>query len=125
MDLHSLQLQLAQCTGTTKLVRHNLVRSLLLSEGAMLLAEGAAAYWLLDCIAGYQHLPCVAAQPFQSWCLRVNTAARSAVLTMTDGNSTEAIIRQEIDQTDFPLDGMTLWLVADGEHQVLMLPSEY
>jgi hypothetical protein len=32
MDVHSLQLQLAQCTGTTKLVRHNLVRSLLLSN---------------------------------------------------------------------------------------------
>jgi hypothetical protein len=37
----------------------------------------------------------------------------------------DAIIRQEIDHTDFPLDEIALWLVVDGDHQVLMLPGEY
>ncbi|MEI6862561.1 MAG: DUF6876 family protein [Verrucomicrobiota bacterium] len=30
-----------------------------------------------------------------------------------------------MDHTDFPLDEITLWLVASGNHRVLMLPSEY
>ena len=64
-------------------------------------------------------------QPLQNWCLRVDTAARSAVLTMTDGTSMDAIIRQEIDYTDFPLDEIALWLCAKGNLQVLMLPCEY
>jgi hypothetical protein len=66
-----------------------------------------------------------AVQPLQNWCLRVDTAARSAVLTMTDGTSMDAIIRQEIDYTDFPLDEIALWLCAKGNLQVLMLPCEY
>ena len=125
MDVHALQLKLLHCVGTTELTPHALVPSLLLSEGAILLANEAGAYWLLDAIASYQHLPHVTAQRFQTWDLRVDTAKRSAVLSMNDGNSMDAIIRQEIDWTDFPLDGMTLWLVVDGDIRVMLLPGEY
>ena len=125
MDVHALQLKLLHCVGTTELTPHAIVPSLLLSEGALLLANEAGAHWLLDAIASYQHLPHVTAQRFQSWELRVDTKKRSAVLFMTDGNSMDAIIRQEIDWTDFPLDGMTLWLVVDGDIRVMLLPGEY
>ena len=125
MDVHALQLKLLHCVGTSKLTRHNLVRNLLLSEGAILLANEAGAYWLLDAIASWQIDARARAEPFQTWDLRVDTATRAAVLSMTDGNSTDAIIRQEIDWTDFPLDGMTLWLVVDGDIRVMLLPGEY
>ena len=125
MDVHALQIKLLHCVGTSKLTRHNLVRNLLLSEGAILLANEAGAYWLLDAIASWQIDARARAEPFQTWDLRVDTATRAAVLSMTDGNSTDAIIRQEIDWTDFPLDGMTLWLVVDGDIRVMLLPGEY
>jgi hypothetical protein len=125
MDARSLHAHLAHFTGSSTLTRHALVRSVLMTEGVAFLVDAAAAHWLTDAIASYQHLPAVQAEPFQSWDLRVDTAVRSAVLTMTDGNSMDAIIRQEIDYTDFPLDEIALWLVVDGDHQVLMLPSEY
>jgi hypothetical protein len=44
---------------------------------------------------------------------------------MTDGNGSEPIITQRIDYTDFPLEQIDLWLVADGKNWVLMLPTEY
>ena len=125
MDVHALQLKLLHCVGTTELTPHAIVPSLLLSEGALLLANEAGAHWLLDAIASWQIDARARAEPFQSWDLRVNTATRSAVLSMTDGNSMDAIIRQEIDWTDFPLDGMTLWLVVDGDIRVMLLPGEY
>ena len=44
---------------------------------------------------------------------------------LADGNSSTPIITQEIDHTDFPLNDITLWAIAAGDHRVLMLPSEY
>jgi hypothetical protein len=64
-------------------------------------------------------------EEFQVWRLIVEPTTRSAMLTMTDGNGISAIITQEIAYTDFPLAEIALWLVASGNHWVLMLPSEY
>ena len=125
MDAKSLHAHLAHFTGSSKFTRHALARSMLMTEGVAFLADAAGAHWLTNAIASYQHMPRVEVEAFQTWCLKVDVATRSAVLCMTDGNSTEAIITQNVSWTDFPLDEIALWLVADGDHQVLMLPSEY
>ena len=125
MEAHTLATQLAQFTGSTTFIRHGLVRSLLMTEGVAFLAERAGAHWLVDAIASYQHEPVARAEPFQAWSLVVDAATRSALLAMTDGNSPTPIIRQEIDWTDFPLAEIALWAIAEGDHRVLMLPSEY
>lgn len=91
----------------------------------MFLAKTAGAYWLIDAIASYQCETCVIAEAFQVWTLKVDPVARNGVLTMTDGNSPEPIVTQSLDYTDFPLGVITLWLVDDSRHQVMMLPSEY
>jgi len=57
--------------------------------------------------------------------LTVDAKTRSATLTMKDGNSDAAMIAQAVAYTDFPLDDITLWLVRDDQHWILMLPSEY
>lgn len=44
---------------------------------------------------------------------------------MTDGNSSTPIVGQTFDYTDFPLGEIALWLVADGDNWVPMLPFEY
>ena len=41
-----------------------------------------------------------------------------------DGNGNE-LARQEIPYTDFPMEAVLLYACWDGEHWVIMLPSEY
>jgi hypothetical protein len=79
---------------------------------------------VLDAIRNYLHWPHVTVLPFQPLHLRVNTATRVAELFMTGVKSVDAIIKHEIDWTDFPLDGMTLWLVFDWDIRVMLMPGE-
>jgi hypothetical protein len=125
MDANTLRAQLAQFTGSASFTRHALLRRMVMTEGVRWLADHAQAHWLTDAIASYQHEPPVKAEDFQVWRLSVHAETRSATLSMKNGNSDAEIVRQEISYTDFPLDEMTLWLIAQGEHVVLMLPSEY
>ena len=125
MEAHSLAAQLAQFTGSATFTRHGLVRSVLMTEGVAFLADQAGAHWLLDAISSYQHEARARAEPFQAWSLVVNAVTGSAVLAMTDGNSSTQIITQQIDWTDFPLAEIELWAIAEGDHRVIMLPSEY
>ena len=125
--MHPTQLQaaLAQFTGSETFTRHGLAQSVLMTEGVVFLAQHAQAHWLTDAIASNLHDARAKREEFQVWQLAVDGCTRRAVLSMTDGNSTKPIITQAIDHTDFPLDEITLWLVASGNHRVLMLPSEY
>lgn len=125
MDDRELQAHLAHFTGSTNFTRHGLVRSVLMTEGIVFLAQTAPAHWLTDAIASYVHDPKASAEQFQVWHLAVEPSPRRATLAMTDGNSDQPIITQELDYTDFPLPEITIWMVADGTKWVMMLPSEY
>lgn len=112
--------ELAQFTGTENWYRHPLVRDILYTDGAKFLAERAGAYWLLDEIAiALYTVPAVAAEAFQLWKLAVN-ADRSAMLTCEDGDG-NAVFRQIIPFTDFPLDAIELYCTDN----TILLPSEY
>jgi hypothetical protein len=117
--------QLGQFTGSASYQRHGLMPNMLLTEGIVFLATNAAAHWLIDAIASYLYEPRAIQEEFQVWNLAVDEASRKGVLWMSDGNSDTAIIRQELDYTDFPLEKIALWLVRDDRYWVLMLPSEY
>lgn len=125
MHPSDLRAQLAQFIGSETLTRHSLVHRVLLTEGVVFLASEAGAYWLTDAIASYLWNDKARAEAFQVWRLNVDTKSRSAELIMTDGNTRAPLISQTLDYTDFPLDEIEVWLVADGEHWVLMLPTEY
>ena len=125
MDATQLRSQLAHFTGSATFTRNGLVRSVLMTEGVMLLTEHAGAHWLADAIASYLHDDRARSEEFQAWRFVVDGTTRQAMLRMTDGNSDVPIITQALDYTDFPLDEITLWLIASGDHRVLMLPSEY
>lgn len=125
MQSNDIRAQLAQFTGSVTFTRHALIPRMLMTEGIVYLASAAAAHWLTDAIGSYLFDLRAQQEPFQAWRLAVDTQSRRAVLTMTDGNGSEPIITQQIDYTDFPLAHIDLWLVADGEHWVLMLPTEY
>jgi hypothetical protein len=49
------------------------------------------------------------------------------LLSVTDGNDTPPIAKQEIEYTDFPLEEIRFFVAKDGglKAWVIMLPSEY
>ncbi len=110
---------LTQFTGTERYYRLN--RKCLLTDGTKYLADSAGAYWLMDAAASY--LPELDAA---DWFVLVRLAVKghTAVLTLEDGNG-NIRARQEIPFTDFPAPEQALYASWDGQHWVLMLPSEY
>ena len=111
--------QLTQFIGTTGYYR--ISRRHLLTDGTKYLAEEAECFWMMDAIAS--HLSEIGTN---DWFVQVRVAVKASRATMIydDGNAKEHA-RQEIPYTDFPLDTITLYAGWDGEHWVIMLPSEY
>ena len=124
---------LAYCTGTTSYTRHGLLKTMLMTDGALLVADGGGAYWLMDVIAS--HLATnrkLLREHFQVW--KFKRDGEGGVVTATTGEDDGVgLIRQEIPCSDFPLPEIMLFLVLApefddkerGKHWVLMLPSEY
>lgn len=110
---------LSQFTGTERIYRHGLVRSIVYTDGVRHVAEAGEAYWLIDKIACAQIEPRHAGQAFQRWTLTVHDD-HSAELACTDGNG-GAISTEQIAFTDFPLAYIAFY-VTD---RTILLPTEY
>ena len=111
--------QLNQFTGTEKYYR--ISRKHLLTDGTKYLAEQAECFWMMDTIAS--HLCEIGTE---DWfvLVRVQVTEGRAVMIYEDGNDREHA-RQEIPYTDLPIENISLYACWDGEHWVIMLPSEY
>ena len=125
-----LDQDLRHATSSQSFVRHPLW-NMLYTEGIAAMAEQAAAYWLIDAVGS--HILCTAeanpnAASFQVWTLTPNKDG-GAVLTMKEDSGRPDVVRQEIEYTDFPLEGepFEMWVCSNGEGQpaTLLLPSEY
>lgn len=110
---------LNQFTGTERIYRHSLVRSIVYTDGVRHVAQAGEAYWLIDKIACAQLEPRHREQAFQRWSLTVS-ADHSAELTCTNGNGT-TISTEIIAFTDFPLEFIAFY-VSD---YTILLTSEY
>jgi hypothetical protein len=110
---------LAQFTGTERYYRLN--RLCLLTDGTKYLAESAGAFWLMDAAASY-----LIELGTDDWFVQVVLVVTSseAVLTLEDGNG-HVRARQVVPYSDFPIPQQTVYACWDGEHWVIMLPSEY
>lgn len=110
---------LSQFTGTEHYYRLN--RRCLITDGAKYLADEAGAYWLLDAAASY-----LLELGTSDWFMLVRLAVTEsqAVLFFEDGNGS-VLASQQIPFTDFPLPEQILYACWDGDHWMLMLPSEY
>ena len=111
--------QLSQFIGTERYYRIN--RKCVITDGAKYLADEAESYWLMDAAASY-----LLELGTQDWFVQIKlvvTGSR-AVLTLEDGNG-NVRARQAIPYTDFPIAQQILYACWDGEHWVIMLPSEY
>ena len=111
--------QLSLFTGTEHNYRIN--RRCLLTDGAKYVAEGAGAFWLMDAAASY-----LIELGNRDWfvLIRLTVTGSAAVLSLEDGNG-HVHVSQEIPYTDFPMPELILYACWDGDHWVLMLPSEY
>lgn len=111
--------QLSHFTGTERYYR--ISRRHLLTVGTKYLAEEAECFWMMDAVAS--HLSEIGTA---DWfvLVRVTVQGTRAAMVYEDGNGHEHA-RQEIPFTDFPLAEQTLYACWDGEHWVIMLPSEY
>jgi hypothetical protein len=112
-------LTLAQFTGTERYYR--ISRTHLLTDGTKYLAEKGGCFWMMDAVAS--HLCEIGTE---DWfvLIRVQVSRGRAIIIYEDGNGGEHA-RQAIPYTDFPLSEITLYACWDGEHWVIMLPSEY
>jgi hypothetical protein len=110
---------LRQFIGTQHYYQLN--RKCLLTDGTRYLAEAAGAFWLMDAAASY-----LIELGTDDWFVQVKlvVTGSSAELTLEDGNGLVRA-RQVIPYTDFPMPQQNLYACWDGEHWVLMLPSEY
>jgi hypothetical protein len=113
------QFNLSAFTGTERYYR--ISRKHLLTDGTKYLAEQADCFGMMDAIAS--HLMEIGTA---DWFVVVKTSVKDAAALMVyeDGNGNEHA-RQEVPYTDFPLAEITLYACWDGEHWVIMLPSEY
>ena len=111
--------QLSHFTVTERYYR--ISRRHLLTDGTKYLAEEAECFWMMDAVAS--HLSEIGTA---DWfvLVRVTVQGTRATMAYEDGNGREHA-RQEIPFTDFPLTEQTLYACWDGEHWVIMLPSEY
>jgi hypothetical protein len=110
---------LTQFIGTEHYYR--ISRRHLLTDGTKYLAEHAECFWMMDAIAS--HLSEIGTS---DWFVQIKVTVKESRVTMIydDGNGKEHA-RQEIPYTDFPLPMIILYACWDGEHWVIMLPSEY
>ena len=111
--------QLSMFTGTEKYYR--ISRKHLLTDGTKYVAETASAFWMMDAVAS--HLCEIGTQ---DWfvLVRVTVTNKTVVMRYEDGNG-NVHAEQAIPYTVFPTPEFVLYACWDGEHWVLMLPSEY
>jgi hypothetical protein len=110
---------LSSFTGTS--CYYQISRRHLLTDGTKYLADTAGAYWLLDAAAS--HLDEIGTV---DWfvLIRLFVTDQRAVMVYEDGNGNEHA-RQQIGYTDFPFNSLDLYACWDGQHWILMLPTEY
>lgn len=131
-DTNQLQDALRQHAGSETWTRHGLNREVLATEGALFFFEnaGGGAFWLWDIIAS--ELPKFAKEQGTVF-VTFTVAGTKGVIIADDGGrgDTEGgekkteLWRKEISFTDTPEGEWKLWMSWDGEHYVILLPSEY
>ena len=120
MDAQTIEQRLKFYRGSDILA--HLTPSMRLTEGALYLAQAAKCFWLFDLYAS--HL--IDRDGDKDWfnCLKLVKRGEGAEIVIEDGND-NALAKQTVDYTDFPLDSITLFACWCQNYWVVMLPGEY
>ena len=111
--------QLAHASGSSQFFRVGFpLRNGVYTEGVQHMAELCQAYWLIDAIASHiSTSKRVRAEPFQVWRLQLKKegGARLAMFADDPDGERHAVVTQDIEYTDFPLDQIDVWVGDNGE----------
>jgi len=112
--------------GTEQYHRYSpaLFRNVLLTDGALFIAESCDAFWLMDVLSS--HIPSIKKAGDTFAVARLAAGHNSALFSLTDDippNVTYAT--QAIEYTDFPLDEIKFYVSFDGARWTILLTSEY
>ncbi|MDD2762319.1 MAG: hypothetical protein PHH11_18725 [Methylomonas sp.] len=127
LDAAQLSTALSQFTGTEQWYRHSLNKRMLYTDGVRYFAKNGGelgAYWLLDNTA-LEICPLLdrSNQAFGVVSVIVNLD-HSADIIVTDGNGVQ-LLRLDINFTDLQNGEWRFYLIEEGDHRVMLLPSEY
>lgn len=114
--MDNLKMELEQFTGSANY--YSTFGGVKYTDGIKYMADKMNAYWLIDIITSYQNKLCRVS--FQLWELKVNED-KSAVITCREDTDVPALITQEIEYTDFPINYIKLYCIGN----IILLPSEY
>lgn len=126
----TLAAQLSQFTGTDNWYRHPLNRKMVWTDGAEHFAEKAQARWFIDAVAiganGHPGIvPAVQRDPGGFAVVLLHVKNDHALIEAFDDVPGRCLYSESIGWTDCPEGEWKFYCVDDGEHVVLMLPSEY
>jgi hypothetical protein len=113
-NLNEAHPELSGFYGSLVRCRHN---GILLTPGALCVADEFSAWWLLDMIAALQCEAAIATMAPQVWRLECH-APDVDMATLTCRNA--KIVWSQQMMTDFPYPGVELWV----ENRTLYLPTE-
>jgi hypothetical protein len=112
-------------------IPHGLARNVYLTEGVHRLREALDCYWLIDKIATLQLEKPMAKMPLQFWTLKVlskpSTAPEylHAANLVCERDEGDPVYSERISHTNFPDDGISIWVAQDGDRRVIYLPVEH
>jgi hypothetical protein len=137
MNSEQLAAELEGFTGTEKWRPHFLNRRLLWTDGVQYFAEKAGAHWFIDLVAigadGKPGLVPRVVPDKHGFAIVLLTSKDGTGLVEAYADSEEdgtyfignRLFTQPIEFTDCPEGVWRFYLVWDGEHTVLLVPSEY
>ena len=99
-----------------------LFANFVLTDGALFVCEECGAFWLADMIAS--HLSKYKDEGFAVASLQRVKESDAFKFLITDGND-RALVRQDIEFSDFPLDTVVLYVAPQDSLWVVLLPSEW
>ena len=123
MNTQQIETELKYFKGTTIYYKHLFPGKspIILTEGCNYVREQCRSYWLFDAILSYQEDNRLYGVPFQVWTLEQKQNDLSWLLSCREDKGKPALITQQIEYSDFPLEKITIWVID----KVALLPSEY
>jgi hypothetical protein len=119
-DLDTILVELSYFNGTEGYHSYKIPtkQEYFLTDGVSYLCKTCECFWLVDYLISLQNHSLIKDQQFQVW--RLYIVDNKWNITCEDGNK-KILYHSQIDFSDFPLNGITVWLI-DG---IILLPSEY
>ena len=108
--------------GANDMIRHPLVKTFIMSDGVADCAE-AGIWWLVDIAA--TELPAVMKKCNESMLVLTADVKKGVARLSATGAGDVQCWKRRIDYTDMPDGKWNFYIADEGDHRVMILPTEY